>query len=172
MTEDELLTIPEVAKILRVGTKTVYGLAQRGQIPALKVGGQWRFSLPAIRSWVEGRMRLARPEVDAAPLEADPVLAGIVRHLVEAYRPERVFVFGSTARGGAGPDSDYDLLLVVPDDSEPERTRSRLAYEVLRGTGVAADVLVWTRTRFDSRSRVVTSLPATVLREGRLVHAA
>jgi predicted nucleotidyltransferase len=102
----------------------------------------------------------------------DPALAEIVRRLVEAYAPELVYLFGSKARGDQGPDSDYDLLLVVPDDAPPERTRSRLAYQTLRGTGTAADVLVCTRTYFDSRRHLEASLPATVIREGTLLHAA
>lgn len=108
----------------------------------------------------------------SAPRVSDPALAEIVRRLVEAYRPDRVYLFGSVARGEAGPDSDYDLLLVVPDDAPPERRRSRLAYEVLWGTGVAADVLVWTASRFESRKHLPASLPATILREGKLLHAA
>jgi predicted nucleotidyltransferase len=105
-------------------------------------------------------------------LRTDPVLAEVVRRLVEAYQPERIYLFGSVARGDAGPDSDYDLLLVVSDHAPPERRRSRLAYQVLWGTGTAADVLVWTASQFDSRLHLPTSLPATVIREGRLVHAA
>lgn len=110
--------------------------------------------------------------VDIDRLQHDPTLAEIVRRLVEAYSPERVYLFGSKARDDAGPDSDYDLLLVVPDDAPPERRASRLAYEVLWGAGAAADVILWTRTAFDRRARVPASLPATVLREGSLVHAA
>ncbi len=102
----------------------------------------------------------------------DPVLGEIVRRLVEAYEPDRIYLFGSNARGDSGPDSDYDLMVVVPDDAPPERRRSRLAYQVLRGTGRAADVLVWTRTTFESRQHVRTSLPATIVSEGRLLHAA
>jgi predicted nucleotidyltransferase len=100
---------------------------------------------------------------------SDPTLAELLRRLVPAYQPERVYLFGSRARGEAGPDSDYDLLLVVPDDASQERRRARLAYQVLRGTGVAADVVVWTRRDFEERLGVVTSLPATVAREGRLL---
>ena len=102
----------------------------------------------------------------------DPQLAEVVRRLVEAYAPERIYLFGSTARGEAGPDSDYDLLLIVPDDAAPERKRSKLAYEQLWGTGTAVDVLVWTRSSFDRRLHLPASLPATVLREGKLLHAA
>lgn len=105
-------------------------------------------------------------------LQRDEVLAEVVRRLVAAYQPERVYLFGSVARGEAGPHSDYDLLVLVSDDAPPERRDSDLAYRVLRGTGVAADVLVWTRSRFDRRAHIVASLPATILREGRLLHAA
>ena len=101
----------------------------------------------------------------------DPVLLDVVEKLVEAYRPLRVYLFGSRGRGEVSPDSDYDLLLVVPDDASPERRRSRLAYERLWGTGVAADVLVWTRDAFERRRHLRASLPATVEREGRLLYA-
>ncbi len=110
-----------------------------------------------------------RGVVRTPPTEHDPILAEIVRRLNEAYRPERIYLFGSVARGDASLDSDYDLLLVVPDDAPLELRRSRRAYEVLRGTGVAADVIVWTRGAFDRRSRARASLPATVLREGRVL---
>jgi predicted nucleotidyltransferase len=106
------------------------------------------------------------------PAAGDPVLAEVVRRLLEAYLPERIYLFGSVARGEAGPDSDYDLLVVVPDDAPPERQRSRLAYEALRGTGTAADVLVCTRSYFEQRRWLRASLPGTVLREGRALHGA
>jgi predicted nucleotidyltransferase len=93
-----------------------------------------------------------------------------VRRLVEAYHPERIYLFGSVARGDPDPDSDYDLLVIVPDDAPPERLRSRLAYQALRGTGAAADVLVWAKSSFERRARVVASLPATVMREGMLLY--
>lgn len=101
-----------------------------------------------------------------------PVLDEIVRRLVVGYRPETLYLFGSHARGNAGPDSDFDLLVIVPDDAEPNRRPSRLAYEVLRGTGVAVDVVVWTRGYFERRRVVPASLPAEIEREGRLLHVA
>jgi predicted nucleotidyltransferase len=105
-------------------------------------------------------------------MNADPTLVEIVRRLIVAYHPLRVYLFGSCARGDAGPNSDYDILMIVPDDAEPERKRSKLAYECLWGTGRAADVLVWTSERFALRASVITSLPATVLREGELLYVA
>jgi hypothetical protein len=60
----------------------------------------------------------------------------------------------------------------VADHASAERRRSRLAYEVLWGTGVAADVLVSTASQFEGRAHLAASLPATVIREGKLLHAA
>jgi predicted nucleotidyltransferase len=106
------------------------------------------------------------------PPRSDAVLDAIVARLVTAFQPERIYLFGSKTCGGAGPDSDYDLLVIVPDDAPPERRTSRLAYRALRGTGVAADVLVWTRSAFDSRLHLRASLPAAVIAEGALLYAA
>jgi predicted nucleotidyltransferase len=117
-------------------------------------------------------MAVEHTTVFKRPAADDPVLAEVLRRLVQAYQPERIYLFGSVARGDAGPDSDYDLLVVVPDDAAPERRRSRLAYQALRGTGTAADVLVCTRSYFEDRRSLKASLPGTVLREGRLLHAA
>lgn len=107
-----------------------------------------------------------------ATVLGDQALAEIIRRLIEAYQPERIYLFGSRARGDTGMDSDYDLMVVVPDSAPPERQRGRLAYEVLRGTGTAADVLVWRRKAFESRLHLRASLPYTVTSEGRLLYAA
>ncbi len=102
----------------------------------------------------------------------DPVLTEIVSNLVEAYEPLKIYLFGSMARGEAGPDSDYDLMVIVPDDAPRDRRCSRLAYECLWDTGRAADVLVWTEEAFFSRSHLRASLPGTIMREGRVLYAA
>ena len=117
-------------------------------------------------------MAAERAPIFKTPAAGDPALAEAVLRLVQAYNPDRIYLFGSVARGDAGADSDYDLLLVVPDDAPPEKRRSRLAYEALRGTGTAADVLVCTRSYFEGRRSLKASLPGTVLRDGRLLHAA
>ena len=53
-----------------------------------------------------------------------------------------------------GPNSDFDLLAVVSGSAPTDRRRSLLAYEVLRGTGTAVDVLVWSQKVFKSRSHL------------------
>jgi predicted nucleotidyltransferase len=110
--------------------------------------------------------------VESELMNRDATLAEIVRRLADAYHPRSIYLFGSKARGEAGPDSDYDLLVVVPDNAPPDRRRSRLAYEALRGTATAADVVVCTQSHFEARRHLRASLPGTVLREGRLLHAA
>ena len=47
----------------------------------------------------------------------DPQLVEIVRRLVEAYQPERIYLFGSKARDQANQDSDYDIMVVIPDSA-------------------------------------------------------
>jgi len=102
----------------------------------------------------------------------DPLLERILDTLVRTFPPLRVFLFGSRSRGDPTGESDDDLLLVVADDASPEGRDPRRAYEALWGLGVAVDVVIWTRSGFESRRSLKTSLPATVLREGRLLYAA
>lgn len=80
-------------------------------------------------------------------------------------------MFGSMAGGDAGPDSDYDLMLIVPDDATADRQQTDLANKVLWGIATAADIIIWQRSRFERRSHVVCSLPATVLRDGKVLYA-
>src|SRR5438067_7267881 len=110
--------------------------------------------------------------MEGAVLQSDPVLAEIVRRLVETYQPERVYLFGSHARDEAGPDSDYDLMVVVPDTMPPALRKSGRAYEALWGLRAATDVLVWTREAFERQLHLQASLPSTVMREGRLLYGA
>lgn len=50
---DEILTLPEVAQLLKVAQKTVYTMAQKGELPAFKVRGQWRFKRDDMEIWIE-----------------------------------------------------------------------------------------------------------------------
>ena len=111
-------------------------------------------------------------QIKTVPSLSDPALAEVVRRLVAVYKPESIYLFGSTARGDAGPDSDYDLMIIVPDDAPQEHQRGRLAYLALRGTGTAADILVWPQGAFQRQLHLKASLPSTVVREGKLLYAA
>ena len=59
---DEILTLPEVALLLKVAEKTVYSMAQKSQLPAFKVGGQWRFRRVDIDQWIEQQKANSRDE--------------------------------------------------------------------------------------------------------------
>ncbi|MEW5803850.1 MAG: nucleotidyltransferase domain-containing protein [bacterium] len=94
------------------------------------------------------------------------ILNEIVKRIVEAVRPVRVVLFGSASRGQMGPDSDLDLMIVMPDGIHRRQT-ARTIYRSLAGIGVAKDIVVVTesdiRNHQDNPSLVI--YPA--LREGR-----
>jgi excisionase family DNA binding protein len=64
VSNDEILTLKEVSQLLKVADKTVYTMAQKNELPAFKVRGQWRFRREDIDRWIdqqtekEGRSRL------------------------------------------------------------------------------------------------------------------
>jgi excisionase family DNA binding protein len=51
----EMLTALELASYLRIHPTTVYKLAKRGELPAFKVAGDWRFKRSSIEKWLEAR---------------------------------------------------------------------------------------------------------------------
>ncbi len=63
---EEILTIQEVAKLLKVADKTVYTMAQKGALPAFKVGGLWRFRRQDLDAWISERVgRISEYRKDA-----------------------------------------------------------------------------------------------------------
>ena len=55
---DEILLLPEVAQWLRVADKTVYTMAQPGEIPAFKIRGQWRIKRSEFDRWLDSQPRV------------------------------------------------------------------------------------------------------------------
>lgn len=60
---DPILTLPEVAVLLKVAEKIVYTMAQKGQIPAFKVRGQWRFKHDDIDAWIDDQKAAAKANI-------------------------------------------------------------------------------------------------------------
>ena len=58
MGEERYLSIGQVAERLGVNVTTVYRLAQKGRLPAFKVGSQWRFSWDQLESWVADQVTI------------------------------------------------------------------------------------------------------------------
>lgn len=54
--DGEILTLDEVAAYLKAGKKTVYRLAQQGEIPAFKLGGTWRFRRSELDGWIAAQI--------------------------------------------------------------------------------------------------------------------
>jgi excisionase family DNA binding protein len=50
---EELLTLKELSKYLKISKPTVYKMVEQGKIPALKIANQWRFKKGDIDSWLE-----------------------------------------------------------------------------------------------------------------------
>jgi predicted nucleotidyltransferase len=95
----------------------------------------------------------------------------ITRRLVEFYQPVRIYLFGSEARGDAGPDSDLDFCVVLPDDAPPNLYKAAGVHQNLWGVRAAVDVVRVPRGSFDLRAEhVLSSLPATVVREGKVLY--
>jgi uncharacterized protein len=99
------------------------------------------------------------------------VLNEVVDRIVQAVRPQRIVLFGSAATGRMGPDSDLDLLVIMPDGIHRRQTVQAI-YSCLKGFGLAKDIVVATegdvRNYGDNPSLVLC--PA--LREGRELYRA
>jgi predicted nucleotidyltransferase len=103
----------------------------------------------------------------------EEVLAQMVQAIVRAVDPEEIWLFGSRARGEAGPDSDVDLLVVEREPFGPGR--SRLAeitrvYDALPDFPLALDVLIYSREELEKWRDSLNHIAAQCLREGRLVY--
>ena len=149
------VTTSEAAALLGISRQAVLKRIESGALPATRVGRNYR---------------IARRDLASTP--SDPVLAEIARRLVQVYAPDRIYLFGSAARGDGGPDSDYDVLVVVGDDAPARLLRGRAGHAEIVSLGVSVDVVVRTVSYFDARTHLKASLPGTVLREGVLLYAA
>jgi len=94
----------------------------------------------------------------------------IVRELVEEFDPEEIILFGSHARGDAGPDSDLDLLVVVSESNETPTRRAARAHRRLARVPVATDIIVKTREEADRYRHLRASLVYTIYEEGTRIH--
>ena len=96
-------------------------------------------------------------------------IQAIVRHIAEKFAPEQIILFGSHARGDAGPESDIDLLVVFP-----QVANKRLAAVAIRRTladlPVCKDVIVTTPAEIARRGDLVGTLLRPALREGKVLY--
>jgi len=107
----------------------------------------------------------------ASEFAKDLTLAEMVRRLVEALQPQGIYLFGSRARGDNKEDSDYDLLLIIDAERDHLHELSVFGRGVLADVRASIDILVMRPDYFATRTKVCTSLTATVLEEGVLLYA-
>ena len=102
------------------------------------------------------------PNFLVPPELLDPVVA--------YFHPRRVILFGSAARGEAGPDSDIDLLVVLDDDAPKEKLTYRAGMEAHRPYRSPADVIPCREDTYRRFSKIVGTLPYVARTAGIVVY--
>ena len=101
------------------------------------------------------------------------LLARMVQAIVDEVNPEQVILFGSHARGDAGPDSDVDLIIVESAPFGEDRDRhveeTRL-WRALASFHVPKDLLVYSRDEVEYWRDSLNNVLARALREGRVLY--
>ena len=106
----------------------------------------------------------------ASVIDTSPI-ARLVRIVVDAWNPDAIWLFGSRARGTADAESDWDLLVVVPDTTAERLTHDLLAgWELARRAGVRADVIACAARDFDDDANVTNTLAYEATHFGMLLH--
>jgi PTS system nitrogen regulatory IIA component len=116
MIEDDILTIEEVAKYLRVSGRTVYDWAQRGEIPSGKIGTVWRFKKSEIEHWVNERISADRLDPQFNAVQVQSLLS-----------PDRVLFLNYSAK--------RDALLALAENlaAAPQvKSKQELSIEILK----------------------------------------
>ena len=97
-------------------------------------------------------------------------IARMVKRIAKKFDPELIILFGSQARGDAGPDSDVDLLVVM--DVEGSRLEKSVEIRLaLREFLVPMDIIVTRPEEFAWRKDVVGTIEWPASREGKILYA-
>ena len=94
----------------------------------------------------------------------------MVRKIVARFDPEKIILFGSFARGKPGPDSDVDLLVVMP----VKKSKRRLAIEIgvaLNHIRLAKDIIVTSPEEFAWRKEIPGTIERPAYLEGKVLYA-
>lgn len=91
-------------------------------------------------------------------LTSDSSIKKIQSKLIEAFHPDRMFLFGSRAAGTHRVDSDYDILLVVKETSVSRWENMQKAKEALFDLDISADVFVYSEKEFEEWKNELNSV--------------
>ena len=103
---------------------------------------------------------------------SEELLAVITRRLVAELKPQAIYLFGSQVYGAPTTDSDVDLMVVTSDAEDLSVEYLKRAYGCLRGSFLPIELHFRSRSNFERRSTVPTSLEHDVASKGKLLYAA
>ena len=113
-------------------------------------------------------MAIRKPELSRGMIVSVDVLAEVVRRIVKVAQPDKIILFGSAVRGGMGPNSDLDLLVVKP--GAHRRHLAQTIYRNLIGVGFPVDIVVVTSEDIDRYGDAIGLVLEPALREGKVVY--
>jgi predicted nucleotidyltransferase len=104
----------------------------------------------------------------------DEILRRATDRLVAQFRPQRVILFGSQARGTGDARSDVDLLVIcpVPPGAGSRRKLMVAMDRALRGIEMATDVIILTPEEFERDRQIPGTVARPAWREGRVLYEA
>ncbi len=102
-------------------------------------------------------------------MEAQTIIQEMVRRIVNKFDPVQIILFGSYARGTAGPDSDVDLLVVMPFTGRHVDKCVEVRI-ILSGMGLAKDVFVVTPEEVQKYRDIVGTIIKTAVHEGKVLY--
>ena len=94
----------------------------------------------------------------------------MVDRIVRQFHPDRVILFGSHARGDAGPDSDVDLLVVMAVDGLKREKAIEIGV-ALHDIHVPKDIIVTTPEDFEWRKKTIGTIEYPAVNEGKVLYA-
>jgi predicted nucleotidyltransferase len=100
-----------------------------------------------------------------SPVAGEELLDEIVHRILGVCDPKQIILFGSYARGEAGPDSDVDIMVIAEDVTEPRRESVRLR-RALRGLLTPIDIIVATPEHLHRHRNSVGLVYGPAVREG------
>ena len=91
--------------------------------------------------------------------------------IVQSVKPQKIYLFGSFARGEQKMDSDYDFYLVVDDDVENMHSvAARAHYAIHKDQNRAVDIVVERSSKFNQMKNIGCALENLVANEGVLLY--
>ena len=115
-------------------------------------------------------MPLSRPKAKRRTTSTQEQIREMVQRIVRQFTPEKIILFGSHARGDAGPDSDVDLLIVMPVAGSKREKAVEIGV-ALHAIRVPKDLIVVTPEEFEWRKDTIGTIEWPAWHEGKVVYA-